>query len=74
MKSVSAKARIIRKRELLTVIGIASSTLYDWLNPKSPRYDPTFPKQIKLGASTVGWFSEEIDHWIEARAAARHLG
>lgn len=26
-------------------IGIGRSTIYDWINPASPRYDPTFPKQ-----------------------------
>ncbi|WP_277619419.1 hypothetical protein [Aeromonas hydrophila] len=23
---------------------MSRSTFYDWLNPKSPRYDPTFPR------------------------------
>ncbi|MFU2151123.1 AlpA family phage regulatory protein [Klebsiella aerogenes] len=35
----------MRRRNL----DIARSTIYDWINPKSPRYDPTFPKQRRLG-------------------------
>ncbi|MCC8382344.1 AlpA family phage regulatory protein [Photorhabdus laumondii] len=30
-------------------LGIARSTIYDWINPKSLRYDNTFPKQRQLG-------------------------
>ncbi len=31
-----------------------------------------FPKQISLGARSVGWLRSEIDQWIESRVAARH--
>lgn len=26
-----------------------------------------FPKRVKLGARSVGWLSEEVQQWIEAR-------
>ncbi|PLI22181.1 hypothetical protein B6J44_27255 [Klebsiella pneumoniae] len=35
-----------------------------WLNPKSPRYDATFPKQRRLGMQSVGWLESEIDQWL----------
>jgi prophage regulatory protein len=63
--------KIIRCRQLVKLIGIGRSTLYDWLNPKSPRYDPTFPKKIKLGTSSVGWLLDEVEAWIESKAKAR---
>lgn len=55
---------ILRLALVLKKLGIARSTLYDWLNPKSPRYDDTFPKQFKIGARAVGWLEEEVDQWI----------
>lgn len=49
-----SELRVIRINELAKKLAIGKSTIYDWLNPKSPRYDETFPKPIKLGASSVG--------------------
>lgn len=35
----------------------------------------TFPRQISLGARSVGWIESEVDDWIKSRiAAARSLG
>lgn len=67
MDNKKIRQRILRKREVLEAVGIASSTLYDWLNPRSRRYDPTFPRQIRLGRLSVGWLSDEIEKWIETR-------
>ena len=41
--------KILRLPEVVKKAGIKRSTIYDWLNPKSPRYDVTFPKQRRLG-------------------------
>lgn len=62
---------VIRIAGVSTMIGLSKSTIYDRLNKKSPRYDPTFPKQIKIGASAVGWLVDEIEAWINACAAKR---
>ncbi|HHT3227728.1 AlpA family transcriptional regulator [Enterobacter hormaechei] len=47
--------KILRMRDVVLKTGIARATIYDWLNPKSPRYDATFPKQRRLGMQSVGW-------------------
>ncbi|URW82155.1 AlpA family phage regulatory protein [Alcaligenes sp. DN25] len=59
--------RIVRLKQLSAIIGLGKSTVYDYLDPKSPRHDPTFPKPIKLGASAVGWLEEEINGWLDLR-------
>ncbi|MEX5731844.1 AlpA family phage regulatory protein [Providencia hangzhouensis] len=46
--------KILRIPAVIAKIGVKRSTIYDWLNPKSKRYDPTFPKQLKLGKQSVG--------------------
>ncbi|HDT6080180.1 TPA: AlpA family phage regulatory protein, partial [Aeromonas veronii bv. veronii] len=43
------------------------STIYDRLNPKSKRYDPSFPKPLRLGESAIGWQLSEILIWIGDR-------
>lgn len=54
----------IRRKELLRKIGISNSTLYDWLNPTSPRHKPDFPHRKKIGANIVVWIQSEVDDWI----------
>ncbi|AZK61598.1 MULTISPECIES: helix-turn-helix transcriptional regulator [Pectobacterium] len=64
----SSTVKILRMPALVKKLGIARSTIYDWINPKSPRYDETFPKQCRLGNQSVGWLESEIDQWILQRA------
>ncbi|EPL3976010.1 MULTISPECIES: AlpA family phage regulatory protein [Serratia] len=63
----SPTVKILRLPAVTAKMGIARSTLYDWLNPKSRRYDATFPKQRRLGQQSVGWLEAEIDQWLLAR-------
>jgi len=58
--------KIIRLNELTSLVGLSRSTIYDKQNPKSPRFDPTFPKKIKLGARAVGWFQNELELWLDS--------
>jgi len=64
---------ILRQKQLQSRTGISRSTIYSKLSPLSPYYDPTFPKQIRLGSgsSSVGWLESEVNTWIELRAQAR---
>ena len=59
--------KILRLSAVTEKTGIARSTVYDWINPKSPRYDPTFPKQRRLGQQSVGWLESEINEWLLLR-------
>lgn len=60
--------RILRLKEMLPKLNISRSTLYDWMNKASPRYDPTFPPKIHLGLNCVGWLESDVDEWILSRA------
>ena len=59
--------RILRLKDVMKKMGISRSTIYDWLNPKSPRYDGTFPKQKRLGRQSVGWLESDLDKWLSPR-------
>lgn len=61
---------IVRRRGLETRLGLSRSTIYDKINPKSPRYDATFPKPIRLGGGAIGWLRHEIDEWLERQIEA----
>jgi prophage regulatory protein len=60
--------KILRLPGVMQKTGIARSTIYDWVNPKSPRYDATFPKQRRLGQQSVGWLESELDDWLLRRS------
>lgn len=63
--------RILRMSELKTNIGLANSTIYDKLDPSSPRHDPTFPRSVSLGGRARGWLESEVDEWIEQQLEKR---
>lgn len=65
--------RVLRIKQLTHIVGLERSTIYDYLNPRSPRHDPTFPKQIKLGMSAVGWLEAEVNEWINSKRQMRSL-
>lgn len=56
---------IVRAKDMRKVTGIPNSTRADKENPKSPRFDPTWPKKIKLGARSTGYFMDEVLVWLE---------
>lgn len=65
------KAKIIRRLEVMSLLGISKSTFADWQNPKSPRFRPEFPKKIQLGANSVGYLESEINEFIQSLANNR---
>lgn len=68
---------IIRMPKVSLKVGLSTSAIWDRLNTKSPRYDPSFPKPIKLsgslnrGRTAVGWLESEVDDWLHERLLAR---
>ena len=66
----SCVSKVLRLKHVQERVGLGRSTIYDRMNPKSPRYDSTFPKPIKLGIAAIGWIEAEIDAWIKSRITA----
>ncbi|MBS0368051.1 MAG: AlpA family phage regulatory protein [Proteobacteria bacterium] len=61
---------ILRRKQVEARTGLSRSAIYAKLrhNPKRPGdYDPTFPKQISVGAKAVGWIEAEVLDWINAQ-------
>lgn len=53
-----------------TKLNAGRSTLYSWLDFKSPNYKPGLPKPVHLGKST-GFIEHEIDEYIRGLMQAR---
>lgn len=62
--------RMLRRVEVQARLGIARSTLYSYLNEKSPNYMPNFPRPVYLGA-TVLFVEHEVDDFISDLVRAR---
>ncbi|MCR6741262.1 AlpA family phage regulatory protein [Aeromonas dhakensis] len=59
--------KVMRCSDVVNMLGISRSKLYDMLNPKSPRFDATFPKRIRIGANSVGFLEHEVSQWVISR-------
>lgn len=64
--------RVIRLKELIKHTGLSKSVIYDRMDPKSSRHDPTFPRSFSLGGAAVGWYLEEVDQWLHSCARPDH--
>lgn len=58
-------ARILRRREVTSRLGVSSTTLHRLMRAG------TFPRPVPLGARAVGWLAHEVDAWLDARVRAR---
>jgi len=59
--------RIVRAKELITIIGVSKATLYNYLKQGK------FPPQSKINGdaigtnSAVGWRLSVVNKWLESR-------
>jgi prophage regulatory protein len=66
--------KVVRRSELKIITALSLATLSDIQNPKSPRFDPSFPPKIRLGARAVGWFLEDVLQWLDSRKEVAKQG
>jgi len=64
--------KFIRMKDLIELLGLSRSTIYDRLDIHSKYHDPDFPKSYKLNSSgtcrAVGWRLEEVYAYIQSIA------
>ena len=63
--------QLINLKQVVELIGVCRSTIYEMMDENSPYYDPTFPKKVKITQNRIGWSAWEINQWIEAKLASR---
>lgn len=64
---MSNETRILREPEVLKRTGLSRSTLL------RQRKRGQFPRAVKIGESAIGFASDEVDKWLEARLAEREV-
>lgn len=63
--------QLISIKQVVEIVGVARSTIYEMMDENSPYYDPTFPKKVKITQNRIGWSAYEIHRWIEHKLASR---
>lgn len=59
--------RFLNIDEVVIKINRKKSTIYDWLNKHSPRYDPSFPEPVKLNDKSITWIFSEVEDWMRSK-------
>lgn len=63
--------KLLRRPEVEELCGLSRSALYERMNPKSPRYDPSFPVPVRIGLRAVRWPERAVLAWILTRDPAQ---
>ena len=58
--------KILRLKQLERKIGLKRSSIYEKSNPRSSRFDPSFPVMVQLGERAVGWYESDVDEWLQS--------
>ncbi|WP_150465764.1 helix-turn-helix transcriptional regulator [Francisella sp. SYW-2] len=59
---VTSNNKVLRIKDVVELCGVSRSTIYRWCNdPKN-----SFPKYIKLSATSTGWYAKDINNWLES--------
>ncbi|MBF7693268.1 helix-turn-helix transcriptional regulator [Acinetobacter pollinis] len=63
--------QLISIKQVVEIVGVGRSTIYEMTNEDSPYYDSTFPKKVTITSKRIGWSAWEIHQWIEMKLANR---
>ena len=66
----SIPVRLLRIAAVCSRLGLSRSTIYLRVNEGSSHFDPTFPKQVRLGRNSVAWVESEIEAWVAQQIVA----
>ena len=70
IKGVAPFAKNYGIGEVLSLLGGSRATHYNRLNPKSPYFDPLYPKPIKNGRLSI-YLSSEVAAYLADRVSVR---
>ena len=71
MPSMPQIPRMLPLKQVMHYTALSSTTIYEMVNKKSDRYEPTFPIQVKLSKGRVAWVESEVADWIKGKIYAR---
>lgn len=63
--------QLINIKQVIEIVGVSRSTIYEMMDEDSQYYDSTFPKKVTITSKRIGWSAWEIHQWIEKKLANR---
>jgi prophage regulatory protein len=63
---MSSLYQTIRLPQVIELTGLAKSSIYRLID------EGDFPKQIQLGARSVGWVKSQVEDWILSKVKLAH--
>ncbi|WP_221623318.1 helix-turn-helix transcriptional regulator [Burkholderia ubonensis] len=67
------RGKVARLKRVCELTGLGRSSIYNRMDPRSPYYDPTFPRSFSLSTTAngaIGWNEEEVQAWVASQAAS----
>lgn len=65
MSNDKSVCKIIRTKDLVAMLGVSRSTVYNWLDHKSKHHRPEFPRPIKIGKAAIGWLEADLVRFVQ---------
>lgn len=59
------QTQVLKLKEVVAITSLSRSSIYRLVQSNE------FPKPIKLATHASGWLADEVQNWLEARAALR---
>lgn len=63
----SSDERLLQVKEVSTLVGLSRSKIYELINPRHKRHDPSFPKPVHIAVRAARWRLSEVLAWIKAQ-------
>ena len=68
----SVGAKLLTIKDVCEIVRVSRSSVYDFLNQRSPRYKPDFPRPVRIGSGARGcvrWRLAEVEAWVASLQA-----
>ena len=63
-------AKLLRRQAVEKIIGHGRTYINDRIDSKSPKYNPDFPRPIKIDSMTNVWIESEVYAWVDSVIAS----
>ncbi|VEE09169.1 helix-turn-helix transcriptional regulator [Neisseria animalis] len=71
-QEIKFDGNLLRVWEVAERLSISTAAVWYKTNPNNRRYDPDFPKPIKVSSNVTGWIEQELNNYIEMLADKRN--
>lgn len=67
LENNSMGEKLLAIKDVCAIVCISRSSVYDFINIRSPRHRPDFPRPVRMslvGRGAVRWRRSEVEAWL----------